>query len=220
MSEQETEFSPTLGKLAKALAKAQGELQNASKDAINPHFKNRYATLASVREAITPVFSANGLSVTQLNEPHGDAGVCVVTMLMHESGEWIRSKLYVPVSKKDAQGFGSALSYARRYALAAIANIATDDDDDANTASKPAAPKESGTNVTKVAEPAKGPPVQGSIDVEALVKALENAKDTEQLAKASVAVGQVKGKLSKADLDRCHAAKNAATRRLVEEKAA
>lgn len=220
MSEHESEFSPTLGRLAKALAKAQGELQNASKDAVNPHFKNKYATLASVREAITPVFSANGLSIVQLNEPHGDAGVCVVSLLIHESGEWIRSKLYVPVSKKDAQGFGSALSYARRYALAAIANIATDDDDDANTATKSPAPKESGTNVTKAAEPAKAPPVQGSVDVDALVKALKEAKDATQLAKASVAVGQAKAKLSKADLDRCHAAKNETLNRLAEEQAA
>lgn len=134
-----SEFSTELGALAKALAKAQSELQDAKKDSENPAFRagrrvSRYASLSAVREAVTATFSRHGLAVTQLNEPQGEAGVCVVTMLMHESGQWIRSRLYVPVSKKDAQGFGSALTYARRYALAAIANIASDDDDDANDA--------------------------------------------------------------------------------------
>lgn len=130
MSEQ----SESVGALAKALAFAQSQLEDAKKDAVNPHFKNRYATLASVRAAVTPVLSRNGLAVVQTNEPHGDAGVCVITTLMHESGEWIRGRLFVPVVKKDPQGFGSALSYARRYALAEIAGIASDDDDDAEVA--------------------------------------------------------------------------------------
>lgn len=208
MSEFPVEFSQTLGAIAKALAKAQGELQNASKDAVNPHFKNRYATLASVREAITPAFTKNGLAISQLNEPHGDAGVCVVTLLMHESGEWIRSRLFVPASKRDAQGFGSALSYARRYALAAIANIATDDDDDANEASKPAPAKP-----TEV----KAPPVADSgVDVASLIKALEGAKDADELARASLAVGKVKSKLTTADRDRCRAVYESALRKLEE----
>lgn len=199
------EFSATLGALAKALSAAQAELEDAKKDSVNPHFKNRYASLASVRAAITPVFSKHELSVVQYNEPHGDAGVCVVTLLMHSSGEWIKGKLFVPVTKKDAQGFGSALSYARRYALAQIANIATDDDDDAEVAVKAPA--------VKVA-----PPATNSVDVDALVKALEDAEDAAALGKASLAVGKVKDKLTKDDTARLRAAHDNRMREL--EKAA
>ncbi len=131
----ECDHSATLGALAEALGAAQAMAKDAKKDASNPGFKgSRYATLASVREAVTPALTTNGLAVTQTFEPHGDAGVCVVTTLLHKSGEWIRSRLFVPVTKKDAQGFGSAISYGRRYSLAAIVGIASDDDDDAEAA--------------------------------------------------------------------------------------
>ena len=201
MSEFPLEFSSELGALAKALAAAQGELQDAKKDAVNPHFKNRFASLSSVRAAITAVFSKNGLAVTQLNEPHGTDGVCVVTMLLHESGQWLRSKLYVPVVKKDPQGFGSALSYARRYALASIANIASEDDDDGEQASKPVGP-------------AKAPPAASTVDVEALIRALESAVDAETLSAASAAVGAVRKQLGEPDLSRCRAAADKRTREL------
>ncbi len=137
MNTEQAEHSVTLGALAKALAKAQASLEDAKKDRTNPHFNSKYATLASVRAAMSDVLPVCGLAVVQSFEPHGDNGVCVVTTLLHESGEWIRSRLFLPVTKKDAQGFGSAISYARRYSLAAIVGIATDDDDDGNTASKP-----------------------------------------------------------------------------------
>lgn len=195
-SEQTNEFSPALGSLAKALAAAQAEIKDAAKDATNPHFKNKYATLSSIRSAVTPALSKNGLSVVQLNEPHGVDGVCVVTLLMHESGEWIRSRLYVPVTKKDPQGFGSALTYARRYALAAMCNVAADDDDDAETASKTPA-----KNDSKPAE-AKAPPATSSVDADALAKALEEATDATSLAKASAAVGTAKSKLTPEQLSR------------------
>lgn len=206
MSEFPIEFSPTLGALAKALSSAQGELQDAKKDSVNPHFKNRFASLSSVRQAITPVFAKCGLAVVQLNEPHGKEGVCVVTLLLHESGEWIRSRLYVPVSKADPQGFGSAISYARRYALAAIANISSDDDDDAEHASKP-------TTAPKPAS-APSPKAPSGVDVESLVKALAEAKDANELAKAILAVGRAKDKMSKEEVARCVAARDARVREL------
>jgi hypothetical protein len=196
------EFSTTLGALAKALSSAQAELGDAKKDSINPHFKNRYASLASVRAAITPAFSKYELSVVQYNEPHGEGGVLVVTLLMHSSGEWIRGKLFVPVTKKDAQGFGSALSYARRYALAQIANIATDDDDDAEVAVKPPAPVKA------------APPAVPAVDVNGLVEAINASEDADQLAVALATVGRVKDKLGKADLDRCVAARDNRKREL------
>lgn len=209
MSEFPLEFSPTLGKLAKALASAQGELKDAVKDSVNPHFKSRFASLAAVRAAITPVFSKNNLAVTQLSEPHGDSGVCVVTMLVHESGEWIKSRLYVPVSKKDAQGFGSALSYARRYALAMIANIATDDDDDANEAFRPSPaprqPEKSANDTT--------PPV-GAVDVTELIHELVTAKSAEELSKASLRVAGVKKNLTAKDFSLLRAAHDETLRRL------
>ncbi len=121
-------MSPTIGKLAEALAKAQAEMRPALRDATNPHFKNRYATLSACFEAIRPLL-AHGIAVVQPPVPHGVDGVCVATILLHSSGEWLRGDLYMPASKKDAQGFGSALSYARRYCLQATVGLATDDDD-------------------------------------------------------------------------------------------
>ena len=128
------EQSNEIGSLAKALAAAQAELKDAPKSSVNPHFKSKYADLSAVRAAVVPVLSKHGLAVVQTNEPMGLDGVCVVTTLLHESGQWLRGKLFMPVQKKDAQGFGSALTYARRYSLAEIAGIASDDDDDGNAA--------------------------------------------------------------------------------------
>lgn len=140
----ETDMTPTIGALAAALAKAQGDMTGAKKDAIaevqygnGPMRKRSYADLASVWEAIRKPLSSNGLAVLQLTEPHGAAAVCVVTLLAHASGEYIRTRLVMPVTKNDAQGFGSALTYARRYSLSAICGIAPEDDDD-EEASRPA----------------------------------------------------------------------------------
>lgn len=205
MSEFPLEFSPTLGALAKALASAQSELKDAVKDAVNPHFKSKFATLSSVRAAITPIFCKNALAVTQLNEPHGDAGVCVVTVLMHESGEWIRSRLYVPVSKKDAQGFGSALSYARRYALAMIANISSDEDDDAEVAVKPTAAQK--PQVVKDSDKAAND-TSGPLDIAPLLDGIKSASNTDELAKAILACSRVKERMTKDQLAQCTATRD------------
>jgi len=129
--------SAEIGELAKALAAAQGEMTAASKDATNPHFKSRYATLASVWDAIRGPLSRNGLSVSQVLEtPDASAGVIVRTILLHISGQWIASRYVMPVPDKlTPQAVGSAITYARRYALSAIVGIAPDDDDDGNAAS-------------------------------------------------------------------------------------
>lgn len=121
-------MSPTIGKLAAALAKAQIEMGAVVKDARNPHFKNTYATLAACIDA-TKLLNRHGFAVVQPPAMAGPDGVTVETFLLHESGEWLRGSLYMPASKKDAQGFGSALSYARRYCLCATLNLSTDDDD-------------------------------------------------------------------------------------------
>jgi hypothetical protein len=120
--------STTIGALAAALAKAQAQLRNASKDAENPHYKSRYASLAAVLDAAREPLAAHGLAVTQLPSLAGSE-VSIETILLHASGEWLSSTLLVPTSKRDAQGIGSAISYGRRYALAAMIGLAQADDD-------------------------------------------------------------------------------------------
>lgn len=121
-------MSPTVGKIAQAIAKAQKELVPVSKDASNPFFNSKYATLASCLQAVKPLYDY-GIAVLQPPVSHGPDGVCVSTLLIHESGEWVRGVLYMPAAKRDPQGFGSALSYARRYCLSATIGLATEDDD-------------------------------------------------------------------------------------------
>lgn len=126
--------SESINELATALAKAQGELRNPAFDSTNPHFKSKFASLAGVRDAITPVLVKHGLSVSQLPTNDHEGRPCVETMLMHSSGQWISSTLAVPVAKADAHGAGSAITYARRYSLMAIVNVVGDEDDDGNQA--------------------------------------------------------------------------------------
>ena len=131
--------SESIAALAAALAKAQGAMKGAVKDSANPFFKSKYADLASVVEAIRAAFSANGLSYIQTVEPSDKDEVRVETILLHASGEWIScGVLSLPVSKADAQGYGSALTYARRYSLSAAVGVAPEDDDgNAASAAKP-----------------------------------------------------------------------------------
>ena len=132
--------SESINELAAALSKAQGTMRGALKDSDNPFFKSKYADLASVVEAIRESFSANGLSYIQTVEPTEKNEAKVGTTILHSSGQWIDCGcVAVPVSKADAQGFGSAITYARRYGLSAAAGVAPEDDD-GNAASK-AAPK-------------------------------------------------------------------------------
>ena len=123
------EKSESIAALAAALAKAQGTIHGAIKDTNNTFFKAKYADLASVKEAIQIPLSSNGLSYVQvIHNP--DHGVGVETILMHLSGEWLSGGVvFVPVSKDDAQGYGSAITYARRYSLSAITGVAAEDDD-------------------------------------------------------------------------------------------
>lgn len=134
------EKSESIKELAGALAKAQGTIRGAIKDSNNPFFKSTYADLASVVEAIREAFSANGIAYTQHIIPIEGNNVAVETILMHASGDWMKcGVLSLPVSKADAQGYGSAITYARRYSLSAAVGIAPEDDD-GNAASK-SAPK-------------------------------------------------------------------------------
>lgn len=123
-------MSDSRQKFYEALAKAQGEIEKAKKDTDNPFFKSKYADLSSVWEACRRQLSGNGLAVLQF--PDFDAetkSVIVETILTHSSGFEKAFKTRVPVGKNDAQGVGSAITYARRYALMAAIGIAPDDDD-------------------------------------------------------------------------------------------
>ena len=123
------ERSESIAALAAALAKAQSTIQGAIKDTANPFFKSKYADLASVKDAIQIPLSSNCLSYVQVVH-NPENGVGVETILMHASGEWLSGGVvFVPVSKADAQGYGSALTYARRYSLSAITGVAPEDDD-------------------------------------------------------------------------------------------
>lgn len=132
MQENETNSNQTqsadIGELVAALAKVQGQLQPAVKDSTNPFFQSKYADLLSVWESCRALLSSNGLAVIQTTAPH-DNMVSVVTTLAHTSGQWIRGTLTLKPVKNDPQGAGSALTYARRYALAAIVGVAPEDDD-------------------------------------------------------------------------------------------
>lgn len=135
------EMSDKINALAEALAKAQGEMKNAAKSSDNPYFKSKYADLAEVLNVAREPLSKNGLSIMQANEGVANGYMSVTTLLMHSSGQYIKSTGSFPVGKQDAQGNGSALTYARRYSLAAMLGIAQEDDD-GNSACAPEAPKQ------------------------------------------------------------------------------
>lgn len=123
------DMSENITELAAALAVAQKTIEGAAKDRHNPAFRSKYADLSSVWEAWQAVGPANGLAVLQLPGAMVEGKVTLTTMLTHKSGQWMRETLSIPVTKQDAQGYGSALTYARRYALSAFVGIAPEDDD-------------------------------------------------------------------------------------------
>ena len=115
--------------IASAYVAAFAEIEGAVKDAKNPHFKSKYADLPAIIAAIKPALIRHGLAFTQPCQP-SEEGVTVSTVLHHSSGEAMDlGSLFVPANKKDAQGFGSALTYARRYALVSAFGVPTEDDD-------------------------------------------------------------------------------------------
>lgn len=125
--------SESVKELAKALQVFHEKVGAVKKDADNPFFKSKYATLDNTLETVKEPLKDAGLSFAQF--PSGENGLS--TILMHESGEWIEDTFTIPLAKNDPQGAGSALTYMRRYALGAILGLATETDDDGNSASKP-----------------------------------------------------------------------------------
>ncbi len=167
--------SDSIAALAVALSKAQGEMTTAKKDADNPYFKSKYADLASVWEACRAPLAKYGLSVCQMPE-YVDGYVFVQTILMHASGEWISSELRLKPVKDDPQGMGSAITYARRYALSAAVGIAPEDDDGNQASGKPSKAPQSDTLLT-------------DLEKSVAMKAFSKPQDTERGAGASVRSG-------------------------------
>lgn len=125
-----------IDKISEALATAQGEFKPVEKNKTNPHFKNTYADLSSVIEATRDALHKNGLFITQSPE-FKDGRIEVVTRVLHKSGQWLESTVSLKPTQDNPQQIGSAITYARRYGRAAILDLAADEDDDANEASKP-----------------------------------------------------------------------------------
>ncbi len=128
-------MSETTSTLSAAMAKAFAEIEAATKSANNPHFKSKYADLGAVIDAVKPALIKHGLFFTQHPEP-SEEGITIQTVLHHSSGEQMSmGTLFVPANKRDAQGFGSALTYCRRYALMTAFGVPAEDDD-GNAAAK------------------------------------------------------------------------------------
>lgn len=148
--------SETIELLAQALLKAQTEFMTASKDAKNPFFKSKYATLNSVWEAVATALHNNGLVCIQpiVNN-------MVATTIIHTSGQFITSECPIVCAKQnDPQALGSAITYSRRYALASMLGVMTDDDDDAESAMVRKQPQSAPKPAAKPAEKTEPAPVQ------------------------------------------------------------
>jgi hypothetical protein len=146
------ETSPEIKNIAKALKEWHELGTTVSKDATNPHFRSKFTSLDHIIETIRIPLASCGLAFAQF--PDGDG---LTTILMHTSGEWLKSTANLKLAKEDPQGQGSAYTYGRRYALSAMLGLAADEDDDGNEATavrnavqKPATP-------TKKAAPTKEP---------------------------------------------------------------
>lgn len=134
--------SENIADLAAALAKAQAAMKHATKGAENPYFKSKYADLAAVVDACRKALTDNGLSVLHGIDSQNAETVVVTCRLLHSSGQWIESSATFKPTKTDPQSIGSAITYARRYTLAAMVGVATEDDD-GNAASQPDGPPKS-----------------------------------------------------------------------------
>lgn len=131
-------MSETIGAIAPALVKAQAEIKPIVKDSTNPAFRSKYTSLDAIMEVIRPVMAKHGLFIVQsvLDTIDGEHSTSIVveSRVIHSSGEWIAGVVQVPVMQQTSHGFGSALSYGRRYGLSALLSLASDEDDDGNGA--------------------------------------------------------------------------------------
>ena len=122
--------SNSIAELARCLANAQNKMGKATKASDNPFFKSKYADLTSCLDAVLPALNEEGIALVQGSEyDPGTKTFFVTTTLLHLSGEWIKSKVYVPLNKLDAHGVGAAFTYGRRFMVAAMCSLGQEDDD-------------------------------------------------------------------------------------------
>lgn len=132
--------SESISKIAAALVRSQAAMPAVGKEGNNPAFRSKYMTLDGILATAVPVLTQHGIALVQgsevssLDDSFRPMSVLVETRLIHESGEWIAVDAIIPVTKSDAHGMGSAITYGRRYSLASILGIMADEDDDANNA--------------------------------------------------------------------------------------
>ena len=161
--------------LIDALVKAYSEITSAEFDKVNPHFKSKYASLESVIKAVKPSLVKNGILYRQVSK-YTENGICIETIFHGHGAELPTGEIFLPVDKRTAQGFGSALTYARRYSLSLACGIGSEEDDDGNQAEKEVGKK----SVPKKTPVKKAEPVKEEAPVEK-----EQVKD-EAWAKAFV----------------------------------
>ncbi len=182
------DFTPRLNA---ALAKAQGAMESAKKDTANPFFNTKYADLAGIIEACRKPLSDNGLSIVQI-ACNDEKGVTILTRLLHSSGESISSPCWVPVVKKDPQGYGSAMTYARRFGLQALVGVAAEVDDDGNSHVDPNA--KTAKDYTKP----KATKASGSVDIAKLLTAFNDIDISP--TKVSEVIGKSYAEATEADV--------------------
>lgn len=148
------EKSESIKEICIAFNKMQSVLEQPLKDKDNPYFRSKYVPLENVVDSIVKASKDNGLSFSQFAETDENGNICVSTLVMHNSGEWIQyPKLRMKPEKNTPQSLGSAITYAKRYALSAIFGITSDEDNDGNSESKPnqnTKPKQNNRQVQKI----------------------------------------------------------------------
>jgi hypothetical protein len=180
--------SESISKIAPALLQAQKAISFAVKDAHNPHLKNQYAGLPAVIDAVKGPLNDAGIIFIQSPAPSDDGKLHLTTRLIHESGEWIESTAVTPLQKADPQGVGSAITYMRRYSLAAITGL-YQDDDDGNAAS----------GVGQRAQQEQKPQAMKPADVKRHIAAIRGAKTGDALKAAFNAARTHAAELNDAD---------------------
>jgi|SRR5688572_3093230 len=175
--------SDSLSKLAPAFLKAQKQVDHATKNAQNPHLKNKYADLAEVIDTVIPVFNEAGISIIQF-PGFCDGRATLTTVALHESGEFLEGTAETPIGKQDPQTLGGGITYLARYSLARVSGIAQEDDDGETAmarGSKQTKGKESAQTPQEVRDTAKAvarDPVDPGALRKALLDELEAAKAT------------------------------------------
>lgn len=221
--------SELINELASALSKAQGEMQAAIKDKVNPFFKSSYADLGSVWDAARPVLSKYGLCIMQTTEISADGSKTImVTTLAHTSGQWMKSYLPLNPSKNDSQGIGAAITYLRRYSLSAIVGVVCDDDDDGETSVGRGKPQASNQNnqppAPPVQEKQKAPERVGKPQVIALTSLIdtldeESTKSFHEWIKKNFDAASIQD-IPKACFEKCMVSLNAKIKYLKDQERA